>query len=56
MRGIISATISTVVIALLALSTTIDDDEGVALRHILIAAFGWPLICPVLLWREWAPR
>ena len=46
----------TVVIALLAISTTIDDDEGVDLTHILIAAFGWPVVAPVLAWRAWFPR
>jgi hypothetical protein len=45
-----------VVIILLSISTTIGEDEGVSLTHILIAAFGWPLFAPVLAWRAWFPR
>jgi hypothetical protein len=45
-----------VVIALLALSTSIDTDEGISLKHILIAAFGWPVLAPLLAWRAWASR
>jgi hypothetical protein len=45
-----------VVIMLLALSTRIDSDEGVGLKHILIAAFGWPLVAPVIAWRAWVSR
>jgi hypothetical protein len=45
-----------VVVALLTLSTSIDGEEGVDLKHILIAAFGWPLLAPVLAWRAWVAR
>jgi hypothetical protein len=45
-----------VVITLLVLSTRIGSREGVALTHILIAAFGWPLVGPVLAWRAWVAR
>jgi hypothetical protein len=45
-----------VVIALLALSTSIDQDEGINLKHILVAAFGWPILAPLLAWRVWASR
>lgn len=45
-----------VVIALLTLSTAIEGDEEVALKHILIAAFGWPLIAPILAWKAWVAR
>jgi hypothetical protein len=45
-----------VVVGLLVVSTTIDDDEGVSLTHILIAAFGWPLFAPIMVWRTWFPR
>jgi hypothetical protein len=45
-----------VVIGLLVLSTRIASDEGVDLKHILIAAFGWPLVAPVVAWRAWVGR
>lgn len=45
-----------VVVTLLGLSMGIAEDEGVTLRHILIAAFGWPLLAPVLAWRAWLAR
>ncbi|MBM6595990.1 hypothetical protein [Microvirga pudoricolor] len=45
-----------VVIVLLTLSTSIGGEEGVDLKHILIAAFGWPLLGPVLAWRAWLAR
>jgi hypothetical protein len=45
-----------VVIVLLTLCTRIDSEEGVDLRHILIAAFGWPLVAPVVAWRFWLSR
>ena len=45
-----------VVIGLLALSTSIDSDEGVSLKHILVAAFGWPVLAPLMAWRAWASR
>lgn len=44
-----------VVVGLLMVSMTIDDDEGVSLTHILIAAFGWPLFAPIMVWRTWFP-
>ena len=44
-----------VVIGLLTFSTGIKE-EGVSLKHILIAAFGWPLLAPVLAWRAWFAR
>ena len=46
----------TVVIALLALSTTIRDDDSVSLTHILIAAFAWPLCMPIIAARAWIGR
>lgn len=45
-----------VVIGLLVVSTTIDDHEGISLTHILIAAFGWPLLAPVMAWKAWSAR
>ena len=36
------------VILLLAVSTMIDEREGVGLDHILIAGFGWPILTPIL--------
>jgi hypothetical protein len=36
------------VILLLAVSTTIDGEEGVGLDHIVIAAFGWPIFTSIL--------
>jgi hypothetical protein len=45
-----------VVIALLMLSTGIGRSEGVDLKHILIAAFGWPFAAPVLAWKVWLAR
>lgn len=44
-----------IVVALLVLSTSIRDDD-VRLKHILIAALGWPLIAPVLAWKGLARR
>jgi hypothetical protein len=45
------------VILLLAVSTMIDSkEEGIGLDHILIAAFGWPVITPILALRAWASR
>jgi hypothetical protein len=55
MRDVLVAYLG-VVIALLALSTRIESDEGVSLKHILIAAFGWPLVAPVIAWRAWVSR
>jgi len=36
------------VILLLAVCTTIDDDEQVGFSHIIIAAFGWPIFTSIL--------
>jgi hypothetical protein len=36
------------VILLLALCTTIDDEEEIGLDHIVIAAFGWPIFTSIL--------
>jgi len=36
------------VILLLAVSTTIEGDEGVGFDHIVIAAFGWPIFTSIL--------
>jgi hypothetical protein len=55
MRDVVVAYLG-VVIMLLALSTRIESDEGVGLKHILIAAFGWPLVAPVIAWRVWVSR
>lgn len=45
-----------VVIGLLVVSTSIDEDEGVGLTHILISAFGWPLLAPIVAWKVWSAR
>ncbi len=42
-------------ILLLGLSTMIEEDD-VSLDHILIAAFGWPIITPLLALRAWTSR
>jgi hypothetical protein len=44
------------VVLLLAVSTTIDGDEGVGLDHILIAGFGWPILTPILALKAWTGR
>jgi hypothetical protein len=44
------------VILLLAVSTMINDEEGVGLDHILIAGFGWPILTPLLAFRAWHSR
>ena len=44
------------VILLLAVSTTIDGEDGVGLDHILIAGFGWPILTPILALRAWTSR
>jgi len=44
------------VIVLLAVSTTIDREEGIGLDHILIAGFGWPILTPILALRAWNSR
>jgi hypothetical protein len=45
-----------VVVVLLVLSTQIESEEGVSLKHIFIAAFGWPVVAPVIAWRVWVSR
>lgn len=44
------------VILLLMVSTSIEKEEKVDLGHILIAAFGWPILAPVLAVRAWTSR
>jgi Mg2+/citrate symporter len=44
------------VILLLAVSTTIGREEKVRLDHIFIAAFGWPILTPILALRAWSSR
>ena len=44
------------VILLLAVSTMINDEEGIGLDHILIAGFGWPILTPLLALRVWHSR
>ena len=44
------------VILLLAVSTMINDEDGVGLDHILIAGFGWPILTPLLAFRAWHSR
>ena len=44
------------VILLLAVSTTIDGEEGIGFDHILIAGFGWPVLTPILALRAWTRR
>jgi hypothetical protein len=44
------------VILLLAVSTTIREDENVGLGHILIAAFGWPVFASLMALRAWTSR
>jgi hypothetical protein len=55
MRELLTAYLG-VVIVLLALSTKIEADEGISLTHILIAAFGWPVVAPVIAWKAWFSR
>lgn len=43
-------------IGLLVVSTGIKDPHGVRLKHILIAALGWPLIAPVIVWKALTRR
>lgn len=45
-----------VVVVLLTISTSIDSDEGVDLKHILIAAFAWPLAAPIIALKAWRAR
>lgn len=44
------------VILLLAVSTTIDGEDGVGLDHILIAGFGWPILTPIMALRAFTGR
>ena len=43
------------VVALLTVAAGIVD-EDVTFTHIVIAALGWPLFAPVLLWQAWTSR
>jgi hypothetical protein len=45
-----------VVIALLVLSTRIPLEDRLGLRVVFIAAFGWPLAVPVIIWKVWNQR
>jgi hypothetical protein len=45
-----------VVIALLVLSTRIPLEDRLGLRVVFIAAFGWPLAVPVIIWKVWSKR
>jgi hypothetical protein len=44
------------VILLLAVSTSIDSDEEVGMKHILIAAFGWPIFTSILAVKAFSSR
>ncbi len=44
------------VILLLLVATSIGSEEKINLDHILIAAFGWPILAPVLAVRAWTSR
>jgi hypothetical protein len=43
------------VVALLTVAASIVD-EDVTFTHIVIAALGWPLFAPVLIWQAWTSR
>jgi hypothetical protein len=45
-----------VVILILLTATSFRPSDAVPLRAILIAAFGWPVTVPVLVWRAWDNR
>jgi hypothetical protein len=45
-----------VVITLLVLSTRIPLEDRLGLRVVFIAAFGWPLAVPVIIWKVWSKR
>jgi hypothetical protein len=45
-----------VVIALLALATRTPLGDRLGLKVLLIVAFGWPLMIPVIVWRVWTNR
>jgi len=51
----VAAYLSVVILILLA-ATTFRPSDAVPLRAILIAAFGWPVTFPVLVWRAWDNR
>jgi hypothetical protein len=51
----VAAYLSVVILILLA-ATTFRPSDAVPLRAILIAAFGWPVTVPVLVWRAWDNR
>jgi hypothetical protein len=55
MQEVLVAYVSGVVV-LLAMATRIDSREELGLKPILIAAFGWPLVAPVVAWRVWIDR
>jgi hypothetical protein len=55
MNQLLAAYIAPTII-LLVLSATIGSEEKVDLKHIMIAAFGWPVVAPVLAWRAWVAR
>jgi hypothetical protein len=44
------------VVTLLALASTIGREERVSLAPILAAAFGWPVLGPIVFLRAWAGR
>jgi len=45
-----------VVILILMTATSFRASDAIPLRAILIAAFGWPVTVPVLVWRAWDNR
>jgi hypothetical protein len=44
------------VLLLLLVSTSIGSEEEVHIGHILIAAFGWPILAPVVAVKAWTNR
>lgn len=44
------------VILILAVCTTIDDDEQVGFNHFIIAALGWPIFTSILALKAWSSR
>lgn len=55
MREILMIYLSGVVL-LLIVSTSIRSEDKISLDHILIAAFGWPILTPVLALKSWTGR
>lgn len=45
-----------IVIIILMAATSFRPSDAIPLRAILIAAFGWPVTVPVLMWRAWDNR